>query len=192
MFFKPASDLGVLHFGSAITCTGFNFADSYVYFDGMRFNGGDRTWSQIGFQCSSGSNMTITTLDNLLVEYTVNRTSGASSQKITFPNIQSPPNSVSGADFWSYVNDVLTVHVTHSSPVNVSIVLPTEMDELANRVDANILTSVSFMVLAPLVLGAVMLYLSYESGSIDAIPLIKLLLALGIGTILILTMMRSF
>lgn len=190
VYFKPGSSLGLLQFGSAVRSTQISFSDSYVHFNNFRFDDGDYSWSYLGFQPSSNSNVTLTKADRTSVEYTVyNLSDSQTTQKIIFPAEWDEPTSVSGAWNWGYSGRTLTVTALPSSPQNIRITFSSFIEEV-NTINSRILGSVGLFAIVPIVLGAVLLMASLK-GDIDPKVMIQITVIILVQAVIIFALMAG-
>lgn len=132
--FYSSDNAGRIDFASSATVTQVQPSSGYVYFTNLFLT--DYSWSLLGFNCSENANMTLSTIKQRQIIYTVEAGTGVTSTtKIIFPSANDVTvKTVEGSNTWSYGSNTLSVDVTHSSSQLVTITLDSDLDKNTDEV----------------------------------------------------------
>lgn len=79
-------------------------------------------WNGIlGFQCPSNANMTVQGFVSNTIQYIINASDGSTTYSRIYTPGKPSPASITGASDWNYSDSVITIEVTHSSPVYITV-----------------------------------------------------------------------
>lgn len=110
---------GPIYFKDDWTAEQIQIKDDYLQLSNPTIG---ELWNGIlGFQCPSNANMTIQEVVSNTIQYYINASDGATTYSRIYTPGRPSPASVTGASDWNYSSSVITIEVTHSSPVYVTV-----------------------------------------------------------------------
>lgn len=172
---------GIIQFDKNFYASRLYFKDGLLYIE--NFNYGSKTWSKIGFSCdSSTANMTIKSVAENSIKYTVNAPDSIQSTTKVFVNDKGRPKTIDGCASWDYnpASKVVDVKILHHSPEDVTITFISYTQIKQSYFDV---ISSSGIVLITLVITAIILALNGNLNIeiLKALVFVAVLLSLGVA-----------
>ena len=191
IYFQGASG-GLITFDQDFTASQLTFNPNLV-FTGLVWN--VKTHGALGFDASTGANMTITKIGADEIDYTVNAPTSTTSTTKIFVGEKGKPTNVAGCSSWSYNKNLKTVSVDveHNSPAYIVVEWHRDIvQEYINRTYLPIIGMISIVVLAMIttvILGAmggtpIDVYLIFE--------IITVIILMSLGGAILISLFFSF